>query len=281
MKHNKYSNPGIIFETLSKSILGDLSNNNLKNASRKFYLLKKYFMDKKRELYKANAVFNKLLYSESKDSVLGFKFLEYLMKEYYEVVDQKILKNELSLICEGFDRISTKKDILDTKIDNYKLFASFKCLLDDPKNKLFSEEKMHCESVILEHLKLNKKKDLTGYHILDEEQLEEQKLAMIILMKEFQENYRYVLSEEQKNVLFKYLTSSSDKSFLRWIEKQKKSILNQLEDKQDKIVTEVLKEKLDLVKEKINLVGQNNIVSSEDLINIMLSFELKDNLKFI
>ena len=280
MKHNKSRNVGILFELLNYSVLERVANNDTNTASDLFILVKKYFMNKNSEIFKSNNIYSKVINNEARNHFYASRFLKYLIKEH-EIINNAALNAEISSLLEDVKKIYTLDKFLNNKIQNYKLFASFKCLVDDYRTKqiLSSEDRMKCESIIFEHLIHNENLHREEIFIkkLNEEELEERNLAIYYVMKKFCNDYRYSLKEEQKQCLFKYL-SSDEKSFSRWSEKKIRNILEEITNKIDHVEDSKIKEILDTAFFKYRKIVEKKELGKY-LTDIILSFELKETLK--
>ncbi len=277
MKHNKNRNVGILYEAISQSVLGKVADKKIVEASKTFSVFNRFFVKEDTEICKMNKIYSKLLTTEARNYYYASQFLKYLLKEAKETIDFSKLDADISKLCES---ISDFKSTVDQKIDNYKLFASFKCLLDDYRKvqRLTAEEKIKCESVLLERLLKNSSTKTEPQTNLTSEQTEELKLALVLAMNSFARNYGGVLSEEQKEFLYKYL-STTDRQFSKWSEKKLSSIMSEINRFKGKIIDENMNIKVNNVIKKLTLLRESKKIESQHFIDILLMFELKDTLK--
>jgi len=283
MKHNKYKNIGVIYEALCTAVLKEVGEGNNNKAKMYMSLIKKYFMNDN-ALQEVWAVYNQLLYNETVNYFYADRFLTYLIQEYNSV-DKKSLNNIIKNLFEDVSKFSSKKDLMKARTPNYKLFASFNILAENTFSQ--SSERIQCERVIAEHLIDNQEADKLRTQkqvfTLSEENgvdVETRKLADILALKSFEEKYKYVLNEDQKEMLIKYITSTSDSSFNRWAGKRVKNILEGLENFEHYSLNAETREKLYLVSEKLkNLTTKKSIVSENDLQTVLLCLKIKDSLK--
>ena len=63
------------------------------------------------------------------------------------------------------------------------------------------------------------------------------------------------------------------------MKKRVDNILDEVADKKDKVDNEKIKEKIELVEEKLKGIAKEEMVSTTSLKDILLSLEMKDNLK--
>ncbi len=277
MKHNENRNVGILYEAISQSVLGKVADKKIVEASKTFSVFNRFFVKEDTEICKMNKIYSKLLTTEARNYYYASQFLKYLLKEAKETIDFSKLDADISKLCES---ISDFKSTVDQKIDNYKLFASFKCLLDDYRKvqRLTAEEKIKCESVLLERLLKNSSTKTEPQTNLTSEQTEELKLALVLAMNSFARNYGGVLSEEQKEFLYKYL-STTDRQFSKWSEKKLSSIMSEINRFKGKIIDENMNIKVNNVIKKLTLLRESKKIESQHFIDILLMFELKDTLK--
>ena len=68
-------------------------------------------------------------------------------------------------------------------------------------------------------------------------------------------------------------------TFLIGWKKRIDNILDEVADKKDKVDNEKIKEKIELVEEKLRGICKENTLSTTNLKDVLLSLEMKDNLK--
>lgn len=284
IRHNKQKNVGVLFEALTYSVVDNLTEKNDKLASRMFYLVKKYFMNENTELNKAYKIYSQLMYGQSRNAFYSSKLINYLVKEARSL-DHGMLNSEITSLLEGIDRISNRKTVLNRKIPNYKLFASFNALVESSRD-ITSTEKVNCESFLSEHLCNNKTiaklDEIKSRKQLTPDEIKLNELATIFAIKNFKKKYS-TLSEDQRAALVKYFTCRSEKDFVRWAEKKVKSLNSLVEDKKNSLksqgFSESTKLKLESVLERLNEIIGKDQISVSQFEDLILSFELKENLK--
>lgn len=276
IRHSKNKNVGILFETLIKSVTQSVTNGDNKRASRLFYLIKKHFMNES-EIKKALGIYNQLRTNSSRNELYAFEMLDYLLKEYRDKIKEDVLKKEISSLIEGIDRCDNSKEVLSTKIKNYKLYASFYSLIEQRK-ELSSQDFMHCKEIIAEHF-VDKNKIQIAETKIDLESENMKKLAIIIAIKNFKNKYKD-LNEEQKEALTKYFTSS-DKVFCNWVRRKTASFKKLCEEKKSKIKIENTRFKLDTLSERLDSVGKGRKITSQQFEDLLMCYELKENLKLL
>ena len=288
MKHSKQRNVGIMFEILNHAVLNEISKGHNKTAAGIFSIIKKHFMAET-EISKAYRVYSQLLYSEARNPYYAARFFGDLVKEYNETVSSKKLYNENTKLLEEISRVCNRKNIMKVNVPNYKLFASFNILINENNvnqggQYLTSRDRMACEQNIFEHLVENKEakriKEANAHHTdKPKEQLQTETLALGIALKNFDKKYGKLLTTEQKDCLVKYYTTKDSKNFSTWIKKRVGNILDEVADKKANIDNQKIITKVELVEQKLRGIVQEEIISTNSLKDILLSLEMKDNLK--
>ena len=288
MKHSKQRNVGIMFEILNHAVLNEISKGHNKTAAGIFSIIKKHFMAET-EISKAYRVYSQLLYSEARNPYYAARFFGDLVKEYNKTVSSKKLYNENTKLLEEISRVCNRKNIMKVNVPNYKLFASFNILINETEvnyggQYLSSRDRLACEQNIFEHLVENKEakriKEANAHHTdKPKEQLQTETLALGIALKNFDQKYGKLLTTEQKDCLVKYYTTKDSKNFSTWIKKRVGNILDEVADKKANIDNQKIITKVELVEQKLRGIVQEEIISTNSLKDILLSLEMKDNLK--
>jgi len=288
MKHSKQRNVGIMFEILNHAVLNEISKGHNKTAAGIFSVIKKHFMSET-EISKAYRVYSQLLYSEARNPYYASRFFGDLVKEYHKTVDDSKLYTENTKLLDEISRVCNRKNIMKVNVPNYKLFASFNILINENNvnyggQYLTSRDRMACEQNIFEHLVENKEakriKEANAHHTdKPKEQLQTETLALGIALKNFDKKYGKLLTTEQKDCLVKYYTTKDDKNFSIWIKKRVGNILDEVADKKASIDNQKILTKVELVEQKLRGIVQEEIISTNSLKDILLSLEMKDNLK--
>ena len=288
MKHSKQRNIGIIFEILNHTVLNEISKGHHKSGAAIFSLIRKHFMTET-EISKAYRVYSQLLYSEARNPYYATRFFSNLVKEYGKTVNDKKLYMENTQLLEEISKVCDRKKIMKVTVPNYKLFASFNVLVNEGNingggQYLSSRDRMTCEQNVFEHLVENKEatriKEANSHHTeKTQEQFQTEKMALGIALKNFDKKYGKLLTTEQKDCLVKYYTTKDERNFSSWIKKRVNNILDEVADRKENIDNEKIRTKIDLVEEKLKHIAEEEIVSSNSLKDVLLSLEMKDNLK--
>lgn len=283
MKHNKYKNVGVIFESLIHYAMYLISEGKTEKATEIMKVVRSNFM-KKTIVAEAYNIYSQLLYSEAINYYHASKFYNRLVKEYRKLDEGKInasLSNIFKQLKENFNI----KEIMDTKIPNYKLFSSFRIASNKDSLYLSPKNTMTVETVIIEHLVNNtelKKLKENNIEVVNKsyDEMRTDKMATIIAFKNFEKNYNSELTEEQKECLIKYY-SSDDNSFKEWVNKKINSLMDEIADAKLKIENENTIKKLDLISEKISNINNSGSIDSNGFIDLLMSLKLYEYLRYV
>ena len=288
MKHSKHRNVGILFEILNHAVLNDISKGHNKTAAGIFSVIKKYFMTET-QVSKAYRIYSQLLYSEARNPYYAARFYGNLVKEYAQTVDEQKLYNENTKLLDEISKVCDRKQIMKVSVPNYKLYASFNILINEGNintggQYLTTRDRSSCEQNIFEHLVENTEakriKEANAHHTeKPKEQLQTETLALGIALKNFDNKYGKLLTTEQKDCLVKYYTTKDERNFSNWMKKRIDNILDEVAVKKDKVDHAKIKEKIELVEEKLRGISKENTLSTTNLKDVLLSLEMKDNLK--
>lgn len=283
MKHNKYKNVGVIFESLIHYAMYLISEGKTEKATEIMKVVRNNFM-KKTIVAEAYNIYSQLLYSEAINYYHASKFYNRLVKEYGKL-DEGKLNASLSNIFKQLKENFNIKEIMDTKIPNYKLFSSFRIASNKDSLYLSPKNTMTVETVIIEHLVNNtelKKLKENNIEVVNKsyDEMRTDKMATIIAFKNFEKSYSSELTEEQKECLIKYY-SSDDNSFKEWVNKKINSLMDEISDAKLKIENENTIKKLDLIYEKISHINNSENIDSNGFIDLLMSLKLYEYLRYV
>ena len=140
---------------------------------------------------------------------------------------------------QNVSRLTNKKEMLKTKVPNYKTLASFYIKLHEGDQYLTSRETLQLDETLFEHLMENQEakrvRDRRGQFEeqtnFSNEEAQTGKLSLILAIQKFDDAYKHLLTKEQKNYLVKYYTSSDDREFKNWVCERVDDLLNEVYDK--------------------------------------------------
>ena len=284
MKHNKQKNVGIMFEILSHAVLREVSEKRNRRAARLYALIKENFL-KDTEISKAYKIYSQFIYSEARNVYSANLFIRNLIKEYTVNVNKKKLNAELSRLSESISRITDKKNLLKINIPNYKTIASFHIRLHEDNQYISSKENLVIDETLLDHLLENKVakrirdvREQSKYEKKTIEEIQTEKLALVIALQKFDDIYGKLLTKEQKLYLEKYYTTTDAIKYKRWVDKKVNNLIDEIANKSPAITDEKITEKIELVNEKLKGIVEQKSVSTSNLKDILLIVEMKDKL---
>lgn len=282
IKHSKYRNTGLIYELLVKQIASDTLS---KDSSPAVNILKKYFsgnsaLVKEFKLY--DYIIRNSNIKQGKAEVIISTITEVSRK-----IDRKSLKkakyNLISDIKESYDI----GEFFSIQVSNYKAIASLYCLLEAQNSDSLIDPELlvNFKSTILEHLTANKQDPENVKDSLIEEYSKYDKdlklLTFKFLLEKFNNKYKDLLPE-QKSVLRQFITSVNSSQKLRsLVNEELFKIKDLVKDLTGKVKDDVVKIKLVEVSKNIKTLTNKDKVSDNHLINLMMYYDLVNELKNI
>lgn len=273
-----------MFEILSHAVLREVSEKRNRRASRLYALIKENFL-KDTEISKAYKIYSQFIYSEARNVYSANLFIRNLIKEYTVNVNKKKLDAELNRLSESISRITDKKNLLKINIPNYKTIASFHIRLHEDNQYISSKENLVIDETLLDHLLENKVakrirdvREQSKYEKKTIEEIQTEKLALVIALQKFDDIYGKLLTKEQKLYLEKYYTTTDATKYKRWVDKKVNNLIDEIANKSPAITDEKITEKIELVNEKLKGIVEQKSVSTSNLKDILLIVEMKDKL---
>ena len=280
IKHSKYRNTGLIYELLVKQIASDTLS---RETSPAVSILKKFFSGKT-TLVKEFKLYEYIL----KNNNINQSKAELIISTITEVsrkLDRKLLKKAkydlISDIRENYDI----DEFFGIQVSNYKAIASLYCLLEAQNSDSLIDpgHLVNFKSSILEHLTTNKQDPNEVKDTLIEEYSKYDKdlklLTFKFLLEKFNNKYKDLLPE-QKNVLRQFITSVNSSQKLRSLVNEELSNIQKLvKSLTGKVKDEVVKIKLLEVSKTIIPLTKEDKVGDNHLVNLMMYYDLVNELK--
>ena len=284
MKHNKQKNVGIMFEILSHAVLREVSEKRNSRASKLYALIKENFL-KNTEISKAYKIYSQFIHSEARNAYTASLFIQNLLKEYHRDVNKKKLEAELNKLSESISKITNKKELLKIGIPNYKTIASFHIKLSEGHKYISSRDSLLIDETLIEHLlenaeikRINSIRDSSEFDSKTVEEIQTEKLSLVIALQKFDDVYGKLLTKEQKSYLEKYYTTSDPVRYKRWVDRKIESLVNEIADRSMSIQDTKVKNKIDLVSEKLKGIKEQKTITTSSLKDVLLIVEMKDKL---
>ena len=246
LKHNKKRNTAFVYEALVRELTESVVKNNKNKQNKIVSILKDHFtvsstLKKELDLYKTIYETRDLEKQTAEKIILE-------VKQRYENLDKKELFKEQSALINKINKTLSNK-VYNNFVPNYKTIASVYSIFQDAlpiKDRVLLEEKI-----------VNQMS--SSVEISQEDQKPMDYIVYNTFVKSFNKEYEGVLSENQKSLLNKYISSFSDnnidlKIFLNEeLGRVKSDILKLKEDKVEeslKVKLEEIYQILDKTKEK-------------------------------
>ena len=278
IKHSKYRNSGVLFELLIRQTTSDLIAN---RESKAVKILKKYFTNT--ELGREYAMYNTLTISPKLSESKAEMLISTVLEQHKKLNKESLQKMKYNLIRE----IKANYDLdefFKAKIDNYKTYAAiYNTFESENANETDSKHIFLNKVVILEHITKTNLNQLPASKSIVEDLMKEDKeiriLTYKILVEKFNDKYDN-LSERQKQVLNKYITSISDTTKLKkYLNEEMSAIKADIEILMKKIPDQVIKIKLEEISKFIKPIKQTSRVKDETLSGILQYIDLIEELK--
>tara|TARA_B100001758_G_C18343650_1_gene575795 strand:- start:277 stop:1107 length:831 start_codon:yes stop_codon:yes gene_type:complete len=195
-KHNKKRNVAFIYEALTLTITESIISKDDERKSEAMRILKEFFQDT--EIAKEHEIYRSILECKGIDKEIAEKIIAEARRRHDSLDKQKLFSEQTALIKMINKNLDS--EVFSTFVPSYKSLATI--------SQMFGAETTIKDRVLLETKVVEE--------MVDEEKREEEKLEQIdeIVMNRFLEKfnskYSGVLSENQKTLLMKYISSFSD-----------------------------------------------------------------------
>ena len=280
IKHSKYRNTGLIYELLVKQIASDTLS---KESSPAADILKKYFSGNS-TLVKEFKLYEYIL----KNSNISQRKAELIISTITEVsrkLNRKVLKKSKYDLISEIRKHYNLDEFFGIQVSNYKAIASLYCLLEAQNNDTLIDPDflVNFKSSILEHLTTNKQDHNEVKNTLIEEYSKYDKdlklLTFKFLLEKFNDKYKNLLPE-QKNILRQFITSVNSSQKLRTLVNEELSKIKELvKNLTGRVKDDVVKIKLVEVSKNILPLTNKDKVSDSHLVNLMMYYDLVNELK--
>ena len=266
MKHSKIKNPGIIFELLLRKLTSDTINGIDNSPS--LSIIKEFF-NKKTYLGKEHELYQVLLRNKFSTEAKASSLLEQVLLSR-RTLNEKELRKEKYEIVKKIKETYDLDNFFETKLDNYKLYASVYKLFEQDQSDT-PEQVIREKYNIIENIVLTKDSSKKTETILENFQKEDKDVRLIayrILVDKFNKKYSSQLNEDQKKLIKEYIYNASNSpKLLEYIKQQvptvKKGLQKYLNETDDKVIQIKLHETISILDKFSNLkfVNDDNVVS--------------------
>jgi hypothetical protein len=281
IKHSKYKNTGILFESLVRQITTDTLDG--KDSPAKD-ILKKYFV--KSELGREYKLYETLLKKTSLTEGKANVVVSTLVESSKTLNRGAIKRQKYNLISE-IQKHYDINEFFNHKLSNYKIYAAFYTLLEiaNAQEAVDPEQTINNKVTILEHLTAAK---ITEGKVRDEVMSEFEKadkdvrlLAYKMVLENFNEKYD-TLHPKQKLILKEYITSIDNTPRLREFYTNKVTeIKEELVTLNKKTKNKVTQIKINEILTVINPPAKNARITDNDLVDLLQYYDLINELETV
>ena len=281
VKHSKYKNTGILFESLVRQITTDTLDG--KDSPAKD-ILKKYFV--KSELGREYKLYETLLKKTSLTEGKANVVVSTLVESSKTLNRGAIKRQKYNLISE-IQKHYNINEFFNHKLSNYKIYAAFYTLLEiaNTQEAVDPEQTINNKVTILEHLTAAK---ITEGKVRDEVMSEFEKadkdvrlLAYKMVLENFNEKYD-TLHPKQKLILKEYITSIDNTPRLREFYTNKVTeIKEELATLNKKTKNKVTQIKINEILTVINPPAKNAKITDNDLVDLLQYYDLINELETV
>ena len=287
LKHSKYKNAGILFELLVRQVTADILNG--REDSKANNILRTYFSEST-ELGQENRLYRIIMEEKAKDSTSADRLLDTVIRTRKKLDEKKLNVQKYNLIKEISENYPVE-DFLKGNISNYKLLASIYKVFEESVNTVVCDprELFKARSCIVESIVATKtptrvvteeeKKDLVKIYQQQNEDV--RLLAYKLLVDSFNEKYKG-LDDKQKILIREYINNVSNTNSLRqYINAEVPEVRKQISELKTKVNNDVVKIKIDETLNQLDKITKGTLVKENQIMALMLSYELIKELKNI
>lgn len=198
LKHNKKRNTAFIYEALVRELTKSIIKKDSNKKKRIVSIIKKHYSNGS-PLYRELQVYKSIYESSNLKKTTAEKLLNEAKNEFHALNKKEIFKEQTSLIKSINTILSS--EIYSNFVPNYKTLASIQSIFNSQntvKDRILLEEKL------VEFLTTERENE--SFNIKDPVD----NLVYKSFVKKFNEKYKATLTESQKHLLTKYVTSFVD-----------------------------------------------------------------------
>lgn len=280
MKHSKIKNTAILFELLLRKLTSDTVNN-VEN-SQALNIIKESF-GKKTQLGREHELYQVLLRNKFSNENKASTLLEQVLQSRKTLNERQLGKEKYEIIKKIKENYDIDK-FFDTKLDNYKLYASIYKLFETKDLNLESPENILREkySIIEYIINKNSKKQETILEDFNQENTDIKLITYKILVDKFNRKYSSHLSDDQKDIIREYIycSSNSDK-LLNYVKGKIPKIKDELNSNVNNITDTVTKIKLQEAIQMLNKFNSLKFIKDDDVLSLLRYYELLKEMREI
>lgn len=195
-KHNKKRNVAFIYEALTLTITESIINKDAGKKSKAMKIIKEFFQDT--EISREHEIYRSILECKGVEKNLAEKIIVEAKKQHDSLDKQKLFSEQTALIKMINKNLDS--EVFSTFVPSYKSLATI--------SQMFNYDVSIRDRVLLENKVLE---EMISEDKREEEKLEQiDELVMNQFLEKFNTKYSGVLSENQRTLLTKYISSFSD-----------------------------------------------------------------------
>lgn len=264
-RHNKKRNTALIYEMLVKELTKSIIADNISKKNSISFLFKKYF-NKSAALGKENTIYSSLSESKELDKEVFKEVLQNAKAQYEKLNKKSIFNVQTKLINEINNTIG--KDFWNNFVKDYQWTATVNQVLQQasrPKDQVLLEKKLI---------------DLVKSEHPDNAFPKINKATVNNFISKFNETYRDNLSENQQNILNKFILSAGDDGLelKATIYEEIESIKSELKETMANTKEKLLSENISKVLNKLDSY-RNKDVSKQTVFEVLQMQTLAQELK--
>ena len=280
MRHSKFKNTGILFELLTKQVTADIVAGRQESMAKD--LLFKYFKENT-ELSKEWKLYSTLLIQKIKEENKADRMVSLILEARRRLSNKKLSQEKYELIKEIKAHYPIE-DLFKAPVRNYRMLASIYKVFEDGVSKDVKfglNEVFQAKTCIVEHVIDKPKsviKETEDEQLIDQyrqQSTETRLLAYELLLEKLNTKYSTVLDDDQKSVLREYIYNIANTNSLGEFVRSKVSEVKQsLTEVVKKIDDDVARIKVNEVVHQLDKVSPDKIVKDNQIMVLLLSYEL-------
>jgi len=274
MKHNKKRNVGIVYELLLNNISKNLLEGNKSKAKTGTKIIEKHFK-KGSELYKEFRLFNAL----SKSTVSQTHVVASILNEAKiasKTLNEKKLEKEKSDLLRDINYKINDPGFYYANIPDYRDLGLVQLALNEWRKDERDIKRLVDLETKLGELLLREKNSKIEAEISANHS---NRLVLKLMTEKFNKAYGGKLNSDQKTIIENYVFHENNpKELIRFFKTKKEQSVKILENFEEKTDNKHLLSKLDLVREKISTLNENNI-NDENVIKFLTLTKMIDEIK--
>lgn len=278
MKHSKIKNPAIVFELLLRKLTSDTINGNENSPA--LSIIKEFF-NKKTALGKEHELYQTLIRNKFSSDTKANVLLEHVLESRKTLNEKQLRKEKFEIIKKIKENYEIDK-FFDTKLDNYKLYASIYKLFENDVTAT-PEQIVREKFTIVEHIISTKSVQKSAETILEQFETENKDIRLIayrLLVDKFNKKYSSQLDESQKRVLKEYIyNASNNPHLLDYVKSQVPHLRKELNKYMSTVDDKVTQIKLHETVSLLNKFETIKFVKDEHVLGLLRYYELLKEFK--